>query len=1131
MTPDPTPAPAPATDATPAPTHAPAEPGPPHGRPAAPRARHRTRPPLYEPAPWLIVRTPLLPVRGPGAAPAANPRDSLADPRVRRALAIASPDLLDALQRPGAGPRDAARAELKLARYLIRMSTRPTPYGAFAAVSLARWGERTTLRVREDADRIRTRPDMGWLTDLCLALDHDPAARADSLWSAGARTVERHGRLATADGGPAQDTGSVRLTAAVREALRAARRPVPYARLRRHLLEHTAGSPEQIDRLLTGLWQQRLLVTDLRAALTTADPAEELRRRLAERPSCARTAAQLAELLAEMAEFDRAPADQAPRRTGGLTRRATAVHPVTGPAFQSDMARPVDGDRLAAGVGEACAQAAELLLRLSPQPLGSPDLAAHRGAFTQRYGHDREVPLLELLDERSGIGPLGHTHGAGVTLRPEVAARRANTLTELALGALRDHERVVELTDSLLADLQTVESGTAFAPLSLELSAFVAAAGPEAVDRGDFLLVVGPNLGASSAGRSLGRFAGLLAPQGPDALRGLGEAECRARPEAGVPAEVVYLPSDPRMANVLVRPAVHEHEIVLDVPAGVPPEQVVPLDDILVGVRHDRYRLRSRRLDTVLRPTARHMLNTHQAPAVCRFLDEAARDGSPEFTAFDWGPAAGFPFLPRVQYGRIVLCPARWLLRPPADGTGDRDRTDDARAFAAHVTAWRTAWSAPARLYLSMADNRLLLDLDDPAQLEQLRAEARRGRGAPLLLQEALPDTGAAWLPGTGGVFMSELVAPLVLRPRPAPPQPTPAAAAPRKATPPTTPTPPPAPAAPAPTAPALAHSNGRPVPVRDRLRLPGSDWLFAKFYCDRDQEDALLAGPLRHLCEMAEVSGLAQQWFFIRYADPDPHLRLRWKGDHEALTRHLLPEVARLTAQLTDEGLVSRLVIDTYERELERYGGSEGTDASEQAFCADSRAVMRLLAETGPTRTPPAPDTPGTPDAPDTPGTPDTPDTPVDGDLAELAAVSTDDLLAGLGLTTEDRLRWYTDQAEPFQGAARRQAGEDYRVRQRRLRALLGTPRGPDLLGGAVREILAQRRGALAPVVERLSELEAAGRLGTDRARLLGSYVHLHCNRLLAGQRPSEGWLLQMLQRTRKGLSVGPARRAGGGS
>ena len=46
---------------------------------------------LYEPAPWLIVHTPLLPARGPGSVSTVHPRGSLTNPRIRRSLAIGSP--------------------------------------------------------------------------------------------------------------------------------------------------------------------------------------------------------------------------------------------------------------------------------------------------------------------------------------------------------------------------------------------------------------------------------------------------------------------------------------------------------------------------------------------------------------------------------------------------------------------------------------------------------------------------------------------------------------------------------------------------------------------------------------------------------------------------------------------------------------------------------------------------------------------------------------------------------------------------------------------------------------------------------------------------------------------------------
>ena len=93
-----------------------------------------------------MVRTPLLPVdRLPWVR---EPLRALDDPDVVRALAIGSPTLLQKASRPAADAKEAARTRTSLARYLIRMTTRPTPYGGFAAVSLA--GLPLLIAVRRD---------------------------------------------------------------------------------------------------------------------------------------------------------------------------------------------------------------------------------------------------------------------------------------------------------------------------------------------------------------------------------------------------------------------------------------------------------------------------------------------------------------------------------------------------------------------------------------------------------------------------------------------------------------------------------------------------------------------------------------------------------------------------------------------------------------------------------------------------------------------------------------------------------------------------------------------------------------------------------------------------------------------
>ena len=124
---------------------------------------------LYEPFSWALLRAPLLP---------ANDAVVADDPRIRAAIAEASPDLRQALDRSTVpSSRKAARVQERLLRYVIRMRTRSTPFGLFSGVALVRWGAVTDLTIAAGNPRTRTRPDMGWLSDFIDDLEQDPGIR------------------------------------------------------------------------------------------------------------------------------------------------------------------------------------------------------------------------------------------------------------------------------------------------------------------------------------------------------------------------------------------------------------------------------------------------------------------------------------------------------------------------------------------------------------------------------------------------------------------------------------------------------------------------------------------------------------------------------------------------------------------------------------------------------------------------------------------------------------------------------------------------------------------------------------------------------------------------------------------
>ena len=121
----------------------------------------------FEPLDWVLVRTPLLPLARYLELGESEDVDALSerwpvlrDAEVRRAIAVASPSLFAQLAR-GAPSRSAMRRRRTATlRYLIRFSTRCTPFGLTAGVSLAGWGEQTDLELGPE-EIVRARLDMG----------------------------------------------------------------------------------------------------------------------------------------------------------------------------------------------------------------------------------------------------------------------------------------------------------------------------------------------------------------------------------------------------------------------------------------------------------------------------------------------------------------------------------------------------------------------------------------------------------------------------------------------------------------------------------------------------------------------------------------------------------------------------------------------------------------------------------------------------------------------------------------------------------------------------------------------------------------------------------------------------------
>ncbi|MET7640647.1 lantibiotic dehydratase [Streptomyces sp. NPDC005438] len=908
--------------------------------------------PLFRAGGWGVVRTAALPASHPCAARTRAPdpeepdgpdepgeprreaeereqltalvRDLVKDPQVREAVEVSSPSLARSLTRIEDGTGDGTplstrrtrRLALSVIRYALRMTGRPTPFGLLAGVGGCRFTEDLPPEPYGDepVPHKHARADAGWLDAVVRRLHHDEGVRDRLLLVANHLCRERAGRLVLpyvrgerAPGDPVPHELTFGYGPVVRAAVEAAATPLTYQALRRALLERfPEAAREDVERLLNQLIDREVLLTDLASAQNHPDLLRYVNSRLDGAASPTATRLRLVER--ELRDYSATAPGQGREHWSRLLATMGEAHTeLTGERW--DAARsPVQVDlalrpelALPADLAAEVAGAAEVLWRLGPEE-GGP-LGEYHRAFLERYGLERPVPVRELLDPHLGLGPpAGYQVPHGDRPAPTPATVPYSPERDEALGDAVQRTLAQGPGAELVLDRDLVrrlapERPAGVVPGSLDLCVQPLARGFADLAAGDYRLLVSG--GSYAAGSMAGRFAHLLDAE--EELAGLWEHPEDGADAPPTPVQLFFTPLGPRSPNVSRVPQVVPAAVRVGCCPSVDddPEHTVPLDDLVVSSDGDRLRLArasTGREVTVARP---HMLNmATEAPNLARFLAGVGMSGSRPWAPWQWSRLEALPQLPRVRHGRTVLSPARW--RPPP---ALRDGTLSARRWRSALESWREQAALPQVLRVKVHDHHLDLDLSSAAHRRVLRAELT-GPAAPVVQESPLAEPAdLGWSRGR----VTEVVVPLLpTSPRPAATLPT-----------------------------AVRPAAPTPHP-------PGGEWLYAKLYVARDRMDSLLVRELAALCGGLEED--LDRWFFLRYADPAPHLRLRMRGTPDSLRNRVLPALHDWAATARTEGLIGTLTLGTYEPETERYGGPEALADAERLFHADSRLVTAHL-------------------------------------------------------------------------------------------------------------------------------------------------------------------------------------------
>lgn len=138
-------------------------------------------------------------------------------------------------------------------------------------------------------------------------------------------------------------------------------------------------------------------------------------------------------------------------------------------------------------------------------------------------------------------------------------------------------------------------------------------------------------------------------------------------------------------------------------------------------------------------------------------------------------------------------------------------------------------------------------------------------------------------------------------------------------------------------------HTVYEDIPLRESKRIQTdiksfhSSWIYIELFMNQSASDGFIFQELKEFLKSA--SDWIQLWFFVRYNDPSPHIRLRIKKRYDF--PHALKDIGEYFAPLRDRGIITGITFREYEREIQRYG-PKAMSHVEKFFHLDSANALR---------------------------------------------------------------------------------------------------------------------------------------------------------------------------------------------
>ncbi|MDZ7898153.1 MAG: lantibiotic dehydratase [Arcicella sp.] len=860
--------------------------------------------------PKLIVRTPSLPFSDDISEDFL--KQYLDNPAFSEAVYLASPVLFkEAIlwkKNKITDPKKLQKIPLSLAKYYTRMCSRCTPFGLFAGCGVVEWSDETNLIISENTER-NTRLDMHYAGALAQRLAEIPAVKISLKYYPNSSVYQigediRYVEYKYVDGQRKHQISAITWSEYIQMVLDLCKTGAKITDLLPHLIDDEISEEEAVA-FIEELIDTQLLVNELEPAITGDEFTQQVQKTLAPQGNLGEILQKIQLLLAKIDQNK--VNDTAAYQEVIETLNAFEVPFEEGKLFQTDLVKLFSQNSLDKKYQEVLSEIYNLSKNLTEKPINQK-LKDFKTRYFERY-ETKEIPILFALDTETGIGygdsgksnntPIAD--GLNMPVEENLTVKFQQNpfqqyLFKLWLEAYKNDSYQVDLQENDLTKF--IKENNKTAPSS---SIMFRLTGDEN------LPIYLEGISGSSAANLLGRFAhadkNVL-----EIVKKITDDEQANNPDV-IFAEIVHLPEN-RIGNILLHPPFRVYEIPYLAKSSLDAEHQIHLEELMVSVdlQQDRVILRSKRLNKEIIPRLSNAHNYSQnSLPLYNFLCDIQNQNIQRNFNVGWKNIAyNTTFSPRLTYKNVILELASWSFKKEDFKEIISNNSDYLIELFAQFKA---KWKLPKLFVLADFDNELLVNSDNKLSLKTfLDAIKNRDR---IELKEFFFDEKNSLVKNTlGKGFTNQFIASWINEDDKI-----------------------------------LSKINHVESQIQRNFSF-GTEWVYFKFYTGAKGGDLVLNQAIKPLISDLFDENLIDNWFFIRYADPEKHIRFRVRLRQLSDLGKVSEMIKKSIQAFENEEIIWKIQADTYQREIERYG-ADMIELTEIIFCEDSMAVLEMLDKT----------------------------------------------------------------------------------------------------------------------------------------------------------------------------------------